>query len=61
MRRVGSPPHSERLLEALQAAGRPSQLVLVPLATHCSDYHFSGAFGQISTYAVERLLHAVMH
>jgi acetyl esterase/lipase len=55
-----SPAQSERLAGALKRAGRPSLLLILPWATHGCDYNFSGPCGQISTFAVERFLKAVM-
>lgn len=54
-----SPVQSERLARALERAGRPSLLVLLPWATHGCDFNFNGPCGQISTFAVERFLKAV--
>jgi acetyl esterase/lipase len=54
-----SPVQSERLAEALERAGRPSLLLILPWATHGCDFNFSGPCGQISTFAVERFLKAV--
>lgn len=54
------PPHGEHTVERLKAVGRPAYMLRVPLATHGSDFNFSGPFGQISTFAVERFLHTVM-
>ncbi|HWI62254.1 MAG TPA: alpha/beta hydrolase, partial [Symbiobacteriaceae bacterium] len=48
--------HCHHLIEHLEAAGRPYELVLVPRATHASDLAFSGPFGQIATWATERFL-----
>jgi acetyl esterase/lipase len=55
-----SPIQSERLVARLQAAGRPHCYLRLPWATHGCDINFSGPSGQISTYAVERFLAAVM-
>jgi acetyl esterase/lipase len=52
---------SERLDARLAAAGRPHLLLQLPWATHGADANFSGPSGQLSTYAVERFLAAVMH
>jgi acetyl esterase/lipase len=52
--------NSERLAEALAGAGRPHLLVALPWATHGADFNLSGPFGQLSTYAVEHFLGAVM-
>ncbi|NJN16557.1 MAG: alpha/beta hydrolase [Oscillochloris sp.] len=51
---------SERLAERLAAAGRPHLLVDLPWATHAMDFNFDGPDGQISTYAIEYFLNAVM-
>ena len=51
---------SARLDSALTAARRPHLFVKMPWATHGCDYVFTGPCGQISTYAVERFLAAVM-
>jgi acetyl esterase/lipase len=53
-----SPVQSERLAGALERAGRPSLLVILPWATHGCDFNFSGPCGQISTFAIERFLKA---
>lgn len=51
---------SERLAAALAAAGRPHLLLALPWATHGADFNLAGPAGQISTYAVEHFLGAVM-
>ena len=51
---------SERLAERLAQARVSHVLVKLPWATHAEDFNFSGPMGQISTYAVERFLAAVM-
>jgi acetyl esterase/lipase len=51
---------STRLAERLQAANRPHLLLTLPWATHGCDFNFSGPSGQITTYAIERFLAAVM-
>lgn len=51
---------SERLAKRLAQAGRPHLLLRFPWATHGCDANFSGPAGQISTYAIERFLAAVM-
>lgn len=49
------------LLDArLEAAKRPHLFLRFPWATHGCDYFFNGLCGQISTYAIERFLSAVM-
>jgi acetyl esterase/lipase len=55
-----SPRQSERLAERLAKAGVPHFLLRLPWATHAGDFNFSGPMGQISTYAIERFLIAVM-
>jgi acetyl esterase/lipase len=55
-----SPEQSERLAIRLAMAGRPQYLLVLPWATHGCDANFSGPCGQLSTYAVERFLAAVM-
>jgi acetyl esterase/lipase len=55
-----SPRQSERLAERLAEAGAPHFVLRLPWATHAGDFNFSGPMGQISTYAVERFLAAVM-
>jgi acetyl esterase/lipase len=51
---------SERLDARLTAAHRPHFFLRIPWATHGCDYNFSGPCGQLSTYAIERFLAAVM-
>ena len=51
---------SERLDERLAAAHRPRLFLRMPWATHGCDYNFNGPCGQLSTYAIERFLAAVM-
>jgi len=51
---------SQRLDSALAAARRPHYLVKLPWATHGCDYVFNGPCGQLSTYAIDRFLRAVM-
>lgn len=55
-----SPLHSVHFVERLKPVGVPHCLLLVPQATHGSDFNFSGPFGQITTYAVEGFLKAVL-
>lgn len=55
-----SPAQSERLDARLEEAGAPHLLLRLPWATHACDAHFNGPCGQITTYAVERFLAAVM-
>jgi acetyl esterase/lipase len=51
---------SVRVDSALAAAGRPHLFIEMPWATHGCDYVFNGPCGQISTYAIERFLAAVL-
>ena len=51
---------SQRLDSALAVAHRPHYFVNLPWATHGCDYVFNGPCGQLSTYAIERFLKAVM-
>jgi acetyl esterase/lipase len=48
--------HSERLAESLVQNQVPHFLLHLPWATHGADFNFSGPFGQMSTYAIERFL-----
>ena len=56
-----SPFHAEFVSSRLIAAGVPNLVVRMPWAVHGCDYVFSGPCGQISTYAVEQFLGAVLH
>lgn len=51
---------SEMLRDRLAAAGRPHLLLALPWATHGMDYNFDGPGGQLSTYAIEHFLSAVL-
>lgn len=51
---------SERLDARLAASHRPHFFLELPWATHGCDYNFNGPCGQLSTYAIERFLAAVM-
>lgn len=51
---------SARLDSALAAHRRPRLFVELPWATHGCDYVFIGPCGQISTFAIERFLAAVL-
>jgi len=51
---------SERLDERLAAAHRPHLFLLIPWGVHGCDYNFNGPCGQLSTFAIERFLAAVM-
>ena len=55
-----SPFHSEFLSERLIRAKVPHLFLQLPWAAHGCDYLFSGLCGQITTYAVERFLSAVL-
>ena len=52
--------HAESLSAHLRDVGAPHLVVTMPWATHGCDYLFSGPCGQISTYAVEQFLGAVL-
>ncbi len=54
------PAQSERLAVRLTQAGRPHLFLRLPWATHGCDVNFGGPCGQISTYAIERFLAAVL-
>ena len=56
-----SPFHAEFVSARLIDAGVRHAVVRMPWATHGCDYVFSGPCGQVSTYAVERFLGAVLH
>jgi acetyl esterase/lipase len=53
--------HSRRLNIKLQQNGVPHYWLQLPWATHGFDYHLNGPGGQLSTYAVETFLKAVVH
>ncbi len=55
-----SPFHSEFLSDRLIRANVPHLFLQLPWAVHGCDYLFSGLCGQITTYAVERFLSAVL-
>lgn len=55
-----SPLHDEHLAERLRKANRPYYILRLPWATHGCDAFFSGPCGQLSTYAVEHFLQAVV-
>ena len=55
-----SPFHSEFLSDRLIRARVPHLFLQLPWAAHGCDYLFSGLCGQITTYAVERFLSAVL-
>ena len=55
-----SPFHSEFLSDRLIRAQVPHLFLQLPWATHGCDYLFSSLCGQITTYAVERFLSAVL-
>ncbi len=50
----------ERLAQRLERVAVPYFLLCLPWATHGGDFNFSGPSGQISTYAIERFLAAVV-
>jgi acetyl esterase/lipase len=54
------PVHEYRLSERLAAAHRPYYFLKLPWATHACDISLSGPSGQLSLYAIERFLAAVM-
>ena len=51
---------STRLAERLRAHGRPHFLLAPGWATHGCDYNFTGPCGQLSTFAIDRFLAAVL-
>ena len=51
---------SERLDLRLERAGARHLLVKLPWAIHECDRNLSGPCGQISTYAIERFLAAIL-
>ena len=51
---------SARLDARLAAAGRPHFLAALPWANHGCDVNLQGPCGQITTYAVERFLAAIL-
>ena len=55
-----SPFHAEFVSSRLIDLGVPNLVVRMPWATHGCDYVFSGPCGQVSTYAVEQFLGAVL-
>ncbi len=55
-----SATHSERLGQKLSDKGIPHLYLSFPWATHGCDAFFNGPCGQLSTYAIERFLAAVM-
>ncbi len=52
--------HEERLSVKLDEYHRPYFFLRLPWATHGCDANFSGPCGQLSSYAIERFLVAVM-
>lgn len=52
--------NSKRLVARLEEVGRPHLLVALPWAAHGCDANLNGPSGQISTYAIEYFLHAVL-
>jgi acetyl esterase/lipase len=57
---LGLVEHSDRLAARLEQAEVPHVLLRLPWAPHGCDANFSGPCGQVSTYAIERFLAAVM-
>ncbi|MFB3114637.1 MAG: alpha/beta hydrolase, partial [Nitrospirales bacterium] len=55
-----SPAQSDRLSRHLSQRGVPHVYLRFPWATHGCDANFNGPCGQISTFAIERFLAAVM-
>lgn len=55
-----SPRHGDLLSAELVKAGSPYYLLLLPWATHAFDYTLTGPGGQLSTWAVQRFLEAVL-
>jgi len=55
-----TPAQSERLSHQLSQQGVPHVYLRFPWATHGCDANFNGPCGQISTFAIERFLTAVM-
>ena len=55
-----SPFHGEFLSDRLLRATVPHLFLQLPWAAHGCDYLFSGPCGQVTTYAVERFLSAVL-
>ncbi|MGH9422896.1 MAG: prolyl oligopeptidase family serine peptidase, partial [Thermoanaerobaculia bacterium] len=51
---------SARLDSALSSVRAPHLFIELPWGTHGCDYVFNGPCGQISTYAIERFVAAVM-
>ncbi len=54
------PEQSEHLEAHLAAAGRPHLYLSLPWATHGCDANISGPSGQLSLYAIDRFLAAVL-
>jgi len=54
------PVHAERLSARLALARRPFYFLKLPWATHGFDIHLNGPSGQLSLYAIEYFLAAVM-
>lgn len=55
-----SPQHAERFLARMEWAGRPVQAIRLRWATHGCDAILRGPCGQITLFAVERFLAAVL-
>lgn len=56
-----APEHSRRLNLKLQQNGIKHYWLKLPWATHGFDYNLNGPGGQLSTYAVETFLKAIVH
>lgn len=54
------PTHQMRLSAKLEGFSVPYYYLALPWATHGCDYFLSGPCGQLSTYAVERFLAAIL-
>lgn len=55
------PFHVDLVSDRLVDKGVPHVVVRMPWATHGCDFIFSGPCGQISTFAIEQFLGAVLH
>jgi len=58
--RLGLLTRTQMHRDRLARAGRPHLFLRLPWATHGCDVNFSEPCGQISTYAIERFLAAVL-
>ena len=52
--------HADLVSAKLIEQGVPHMVLRMPWATHGCDYVFSGPCGQISTFAIEQFLGAVL-